>query len=79
MRKASRKMDAAFALEILANIKSLFNAFTVLVLFSLCVPQTVCGRKVAYLMAYFLEHGHNVYFAVSRDGRTLPMSTVVSL
>ena len=68
MRKASRKMDAAFALEILANIKSLFNAFTVLVLFSLCVPQTVCGRKVAYLMAYFLEHGHNAYFAVSRDG-----------
>ena len=24
----------------------------------------------AYLMVYFLEHGHNVYFAVSRDGRT---------
>ena len=24
----------------------------------------------AYLMVYFLEHGHNVYFAISRDGRT---------
>lgn len=24
----------------------------------------------AYLMVYFKEHGHNVYFAVSRDGRT---------
>lgn len=23
-----------------------------------------------YLMVYFKEHGHNVYFAVSRDGRT---------
>jgi hypothetical protein len=51
-------------------MKKLFNAFTVLVLFAWCVPQTVCARKAAYLMVYFKEHGHNVYFAVSRDGRT---------
>ena len=51
-------------------MKSLFNTFAVLVLFAWCVPQTVSGHKAAYLMVYFKEHGHNVYFAVSRDGRT---------
>ena len=44
-------------------MKSLFNAFAVLALFSLCVPHTVYGRKAAYLMVYFKEHGHNVYYA----------------
>lgn len=39
-------------------------------LFAWCVPQTAFGRNAAYLMVYFKEHGHNVYFAVSRDGRT---------
>lgn len=40
-------------------MKSLFNAFAVLVLFAWCVPQTVSGHKAAYLMVYFKEHGHN--------------------
>jgi len=45
-------------------------SLSIAVLFALCTPPTVYGRNVAYLMVYFLEHGHNVYFAVSRDGRT---------
>ncbi len=28
------------------------------------------GKMDAYLMVYFKEHGHNVYFAVSNDGYT---------
>ena len=47
-------------------------------LFALMVYAVVpvsCGQRqltekdmAGYLMVYFLEHGHNVYFAVSRDG-----------
>ena len=54
----------------LKNMRNVFNEFAVLVLFALCVPQTVYGRKAGYLMVYFKEHGHNVYFAVSRNGAT---------
>ena len=49
-------------------------------LFALMVYAVVpvsCGQRqltekdmAGYLMVYFLEHGHNVYFAVSRDGYT---------
>lgn len=53
--------------------------FFILLILSLCtvVPFSSCNNRPltekdmsAYLLVYFKEHGHNVYFAVSRDGYT---------
>ncbi len=38
--------------------------------FQFVKSQLTEADMYAYLMVYFKEHGHNVYFAVSRDGRT---------
>ena len=55
--------------KIFSKTKGLLKVFTVFTVFNVFNVGSAFAQD-AYLMTYFLEHGHNVYFAVSEDGYT---------